>query len=50
MASNSGKNSPYSASFTGAGMVHAETNLIVPLFLEEDLEDVIRFLNNELNY
>lgn len=49
MASNSGKNSPYSASFTGAGMVHAETNLIVPLFLEKDPAEVLSIARADMS-
>ncbi len=44
MSSQTGKTSPYSASFTGAGMMYAETNLILPLYLEMDEKEVLRIV------
>ena len=47
MPSLSGKNSPYSASFTGGGLMLSETNIIIPLFLEKDASEVIKELRKD---
>lgn len=42
MASQLASNSPYSASFTGAGMMFHETDVIVPMFMAGDADEAIR--------
>ena len=47
MASQLTKSSPYSASFTGAGMMFDETDIIIPLLLENDSREVINRLRDD---
>ena len=50
MASPLGKNSPYSASFTGAAMLFSEMNVAVQMLLEDNSPETIKKLKTDANY
>lgn len=50
MATQLAKNSPYSASFTGAAMLFSEMNVAVKMLLENDSPETIKLLKTDANY
>lgn len=50
MATQLAKNSPYSASFTGAAMLFSEMNIAVRMLLENDSSETIQLLKTNANY
>lgn len=50
MATQLAKNSPYSASFTGAGMMWSETNVLIPLLLEKTPEEVLQIARKDTSF
>ena len=50
MASILAKNSPYSASFTGAAMLFSEMNVAVKMLLENDSPETVKLLKTDANY
>ena len=50
MATQLAKNSPYSASFTGAAMLFSEMNIAVRMLLDNDSSETIQLLKTDANY
>ena len=48
MATQLAKNSPYSASFTAAALMHGEMNAVLPYLLKDGSEETIKLIENSV--